>query len=122
MSTSLPGEASAARRGADVTTFSIILALSFSHFLNDTIQSLVPAIYPMLKGSYGLSFAQIGLITLTMQVTSSVMQPAGGYFADNRPQPYSLPIGMGATLIGLLLLAHASSYLTLILAAMLVGS
>ena len=78
MSTSLPGEASVARRGADVTTFSIILALSFSHFLNDMIQSLVPALYPMLKGSYGLSFAQIGLITLTMQATSSLLQPAVG--------------------------------------------
>ena len=76
MSTSVSGDGRAARRGADVTTFSIILALSFSHFLNDTMQSLVPAIYPMLKGSYGLSFAQVGLITLTMQTTSSLLQPA----------------------------------------------
>ena len=75
-------------RAAEATAFSIILALSFSHFLNDTIQSLVPAIYPMLKGSYGLSFMQIGVITLTMQVTSSIMQPAVGYLADNRPHPY----------------------------------
>ncbi len=89
MSTSVSGEARAAPRGADVTTFSIIMALSFSHFLNDMMQSLVPAIYPMLKGSYGLSFAQIGLITLTMQVASSVLQPAIGLFADHRPQPYS---------------------------------
>ncbi len=110
------------RRAADATAFSIILALSFSHFLNDTIQSLVPAIYPMLKTSYGLSFAQIGLITLTMQVTSSLLQPAVGFVADHKPHPYSLPVGMGATLIGLLLLASASSYLLLILAAMLVGS
>lgn len=113
---------SIARRAAEATIFSIILAVSFSHFLNDTIQSLVPAIYPMLKGSYGLSFMQVGVITLTMQVTSSIMQPAVGYFADNRPHPYSLPIGMAATLIGLLLLAHAGSYRLLILAAMLVGS
>ncbi|HTV88363.1 MAG TPA: MFS transporter [Stellaceae bacterium] len=111
-----------ARRAAEATIFSILLALSFSHFLNDTIQSLVPAIYPMLKGSYGLSFAQVGLITLTMQVTSSVMQPVVGYFADSKPQPYSLPVGMAATLIGLLLLAHAGSFHMLILAAMLVGS
>jgi FSR family fosmidomycin resistance protein-like MFS transporter len=110
------------RRAAEATAFSIILALSFSHFLNDTIQSLVPAIYPMLKGSYGLSFMQIGVITLTMQVTSSVMQPAVGYLADNHPHPYSLPIGMGATLCGLLLLAHADTYPLLIAAAMLVGS
>jgi MFS transporter, FSR family, fosmidomycin resistance protein len=113
---------STARHAAEATILSILLALSFSHFLNDTIQSLVPAIYPMLKGSYGLSFAQVGLITLTMQVTSSVMQPVVGYFADSKPQPYSLPIGMGATLIGLLLLAHAGSFHALILAAMLVGS
>src|SRR5712691_10795937 len=121
MSTSFSGDASATRRGADVTTFSIILALSFSHFLNDMIQSLVPALYPMLKGSYGLSFAQIGLITLTMQVASSVLQPAIGLFADHRPQPYSLAVGMGITLVGLLLLAGAGSY-PLLLAATMVGA
>src|ERR1700730_3117957 len=110
MSTSRLEDGSAPRRGADVTTFSIILALSFSHFLNDMIQSLVPALYPMLKGSYGLSFAQIGLITLTMQVTSSLLQPAVGFIADHRPQPYSLAVGMGVTLVGLLLLAYADSY------------
>jgi FSR family fosmidomycin resistance protein-like MFS transporter len=122
MGTSVSGEQRAAPRGADVTTFSIILALSFSHFLNDTMQSLVPAIYPMLKGSYGLSFAQIGLITLTMQTVSSLLQPAVGLFADRRPQPYSLAVGMGATLIGLLLLANAGSYLVLLLAATTVGA
>lgn len=122
MSSSVSDQPVTAGQAAEATAFSIILALSFSHFLNDTIQSLVPAIYPMLKGSYGLSFMQVGVITLTMQVTSSIMQPAVGYFADNRPHPYSLPIGMAATLIGLLLLAHAGSYLLLILAAMLVGS
>jgi MFS transporter, FSR family, fosmidomycin resistance protein len=122
MSSGVTIEQRTASRAAEATAFSIILALSFSHFLNDMIQSLVPAIYPMLKGSYGLSFMQVGVITLTMQVTSSIMQPAVGYFADNRPHPYSLPIGMAATLIGLLLLAHAGSYLLLILAAMLVGS
>jgi MFS transporter, FSR family, fosmidomycin resistance protein len=122
MSTSLSGEASATRRGADVTTFSIILALSFSHLLNDMMQSLVPALYPMLKGSYGLSFAQIGLITLTMQVASSVLQPAIGFFADQRPQPYSLAVGMGITLVGLLLLAGAGSYPLLLVAATLVGA
>jgi FSR family fosmidomycin resistance protein-like MFS transporter len=122
MSTSLSQEASATRRGADVTTFSIILALSFSHFLNDMMQSLVPALYPMLKGSYGLSFAQVGLITLTMQTTSSMLQPAVGLFADHRPQPYSLAVGMGVTLVGLLLLASAGSYLVLLFAATLVGA
>jgi FSR family fosmidomycin resistance protein-like MFS transporter len=86
------------------------------------MQSLVPALYPMLKGSYGLSFAQIGLITLTMQAVSSLLQPAVGLFADRRPQPYSLAVGMGATLIGLLLLANAGSYLVLLLAATTVGA
>ena len=100
----------------------MILALSFSHFLNDMMQSLVPALYPMLKGAYGLSFAQIGLITLIMQLTSSLLQPAVGLISDHRPQPYSLAVGMGATLFGLLLLASASSYPMLIVAAALVGS
>jgi len=122
MSTSVSGDGRAAPRGADVTTFSIILALSFSHFLNDTMQSLVPAIYPMLKGSYGLSFAQVGLITLTMQTTSSLLQPVVGLVADHRPQPYSLAVGMGVTLIGLLLLAGAGSYLVLLFAASMVGA
>jgi FSR family fosmidomycin resistance protein-like MFS transporter len=121
MSTSV-SERSAPRRAAEATAFSVILALSFSHFLNDMMQSLVPALYPMLKGSYGLSFAQIGVITLTMQAVSSILQPAVGLFADHRPQPYSLAIGMGSTFVGLLLLAHAGSYPLLLLAAMLVGA
>src|SRR5215471_5183189 len=102
------------RRVVEGTAFSVITALSFSHFLNDMMQSLVPALYPMLKGAYGLSFAQIGLITLIMQLTSSLLQPAVGYISDHRPQPYSLAAGMGATLIGLLLLASAHSYSMLI--------
>jgi MFS transporter, FSR family, fosmidomycin resistance protein len=122
MSTSISEERSIAHRAAQATAFPIILALSFSHFLNDTMQSLVPALYPMLKGSYGLSFAQIGLITLTMQTTSSLLQPAVGLFADHRPQPYSLAVGMGVTLVGLLLLASAESYLGLVLAATMVGA
>jgi FSR family fosmidomycin resistance protein-like MFS transporter len=126
MSTSLSAGSSerrgtATRHTAEGAAFSIILALSFSHFLNDTMQSLVPALYPMLKGAYGLSFAQIGLITLVTQVTSSLLQPAVGLFADHRPQPYSLAIGMSATLVGLLLLASAGSYSMLVLAAALVG-
>src|SRR5258707_8454019 len=94
MSASLPQEASLTRRGADVTTFSIILALGFSHFLNDMIQSLVPALYPMLKESYGLSFAQIGIITLTMQAVSALLQPAIRFLADCPPQPPSLAAGL----------------------------
>src|SRR5215831_19225434 len=110
------------RQVVEGAAFSVIMALSFSHFLNDMMQSLVPALYPMLKGAYGLSFAQIGLITLIMQLTSSLLQPAVGFLSDHRPQPYSLAIGMGATLVGLLLLASAGSFPVLILAAALVGS
>jgi FSR family fosmidomycin resistance protein-like MFS transporter len=101
--------------------FPIIMALSFSHLLNDMMQSLVPALYPMLKGSYGLSFAQIGVIALTMQATSSLLQPAIGLSTDRRPQPYSLAIGMAVTLVGLLLLAHTADYQSLLLAAAMVG-
>src|ERR1700730_9048662 len=114
MSTSLTAESSerrgtARRHAAEGATFSIILALSFSHFLNDTMQSLVPALYPMLKESYGLSFVQIGLTTLPMQVPSSFLQPMVVMFADYRPQPYSLAVGMAATFVGLLFLASAES-------------
>ena len=122
MNATLSETDSGARRAAERATFSIVLALGFSHFLNDTIQSLVPSLYPMLKDSYGLSFAQIGLITLTMQATSSLLQPAVGLFADRRPQPYSLAVGMGVTLVGLLLLASADGYLPLLLAATMVGA
>jgi MFS transporter, FSR family, fosmidomycin resistance protein len=122
VTTSLPAPRRDSRPIAEGATFSIILALSFSHFLNDTMQSLVPALYPMLKESYGLSFAQIGLITLTMQVTSSFLQPMVGLAADHRPQPYSLAIGMGVTFVGLLLLASADSFLVLLPAAALVGT
>jgi len=106
----------------EATTYSIILALSFSHFLNDMIQSLVPSLYPMLKDAYGLSFTEIGLITLTMQLTSSFLQPLVGSISDRRPKPYALPVGMGVTLTGLLLLAHANSFHFLMLAAAMVGA
>src|SRR6266849_1496548 len=110
------------QRVAEGAAFSIVLALGFSHFLNDTIQSLVPALYPMIKENYGLSFAQIGIITLTQQIISSIMQPCVGLVADHRPQPYSLAVGMCATLVGLLLLAGADSYGILLLAAALIGA
>src|SRR5437868_10487680 len=127
ISTSVPAQAGKAhtiqsRRTAQGAVFSVIMALSFSHFLNDMMQSLVPALYPMWKSAYGLSFAQIGLISLVTQLTSSLLQPAVGLFSDHRPQPYSLAVGMGATLIGLLLLASAGSYSVLVLAAALVGT
>jgi len=100
----------------------VLGAISFSHFLNDTIQSLIIAIYPLLKGAFQLSFAQIGLITLTYQLTASMLQPMVGLYTDRHPKPYSLAFGMGCTLVGLLVLGTASNYSTILLAAALVGT
>jgi FSR family fosmidomycin resistance protein-like MFS transporter len=99
----------------------ILFALSFSHLLNDSIQALIPALYPLLKQSYGLSFTQIGLITLTFQMAGSVFQPVVGYYTDRNPKPYSLVAGMGLTLCGLILLAIAPGYHVVLLAAGTVG-
>ncbi|WP_442965369.1 MFS transporter [Pseudomonas sp. CGJS7] len=96
--------------------------LSVCHLLNDMIQSLLPAIYPLLKQSFHLDFGQIGLITLTFQVTASLLQPLVGIYTDKRPMPWSLAIGMGFTLTGLLLLSQATTFAMLLLAAALVGS
>jgi FSR family fosmidomycin resistance protein-like MFS transporter len=104
------------------TRFRVLGAISFSHFLNDMIQSLILAIYPLLKNDFKLSFAQIGLITLTYQLTASLLQPLIGMYTDRSPQPRALSIGMGFTLIGLLLLSAAPNYATVILAAALVGT
>jgi FSR family fosmidomycin resistance protein-like MFS transporter len=104
-----------------VTNFSVILSLSFCHLLNDTMQSLVPALYPILKASYGLSFAQVGLITLAFQFTASMLQPVVGMYTDRRPQPYSLTVGISITLLGLILMSRATSYPVILLAAMLIG-
>ncbi|TXL75446.1 MFS transporter [Vineibacter terrae] len=106
---------------ATSTTFAIILSLSFCHLLNDMMQSLVPALYPILKDSHGLSFGQIGFITLAFQCTASMLQPVVGLYTDKRPQPYSLMIGMGFTLVGLLLMSQAHSYPMILLAAALIG-
>ena len=103
------------------TVFSILAAISVSHLLNDMIQSLLPAIYPILKTSFHLDFTKIGLITLTYQLTASLLQPLIGHFTDIRPKPYSLPFGMGITLLGLTLLSQASNYPTILAAAALVG-
>ncbi len=99
----------------------ILVAISFSHLLNDTIQSLIPAIYPLLKTSFHLSFVQVGLITLAFQMTASILQPFVGLFTDRRPQPFSLACGMGLTLCGLALLSRAWSFGVVIAAAALVG-
>lgn len=110
-----------ARETAEKTVFSILLALSFSHLLNDTIQSLIPAIYPVVKDSLNINFTQIGLITLTFQMTASILQPLVGLFTDKYPQPYSLAIGMGFTLTGLICLSLAHSFYIVLISVGLVG-
>lgn len=105
----------------DNTVYAIILAVSFCHFLNDVMQSLLAALYPMIKDGYGLDFWQIGLLTLTFQGTASLLQPVIGIYTDKRPMPYSLPVGMASTLIGLVLLAHAGNYGLLLVGAALIG-
>jgi FSR family fosmidomycin resistance protein-like MFS transporter len=107
---------------AEKTGFRILGAISFAHFLNDMIQSLILSIYPLLKGNFHLSFTQIGLITLTYQITASILQPVVGLYTDKHPKPYSLALGMGFTLIGLLLLSVAPTYGILLVAAALVGT
>jgi FSR family fosmidomycin resistance protein-like MFS transporter len=111
----------AGRQAAETTTFVILVALSFSHLLNDMMQSLLPAIYPLLKTEFALSFGQIGLITFTFQFTASLLQPVVGLYTDKRPMPFSLAVGMGFTLVGLLLLGSAGSFAILLVAAGLVG-
>jgi FSR family fosmidomycin resistance protein-like MFS transporter len=109
------------RDAAETTVMSVLLAISFSHLLNDTIQSLIPAIYPVVKQSFQLSFTQIGLITLTFQMTASLLQPLVGHFADRRPLPYALAAGMCFTLGGLVLLSTAGSFHLLLASVALVG-
>jgi FSR family fosmidomycin resistance protein-like MFS transporter len=99
----------------------VLVAVSVGHLLNDLIQSLLPAVYPLLKIEFGLDFMHIGLITLTNQMTASLLQPAVGHFTDRNPKPYSLALGMMSTLLGLLLLSWAPSYLLLVPAAALIG-
>jgi FSR family fosmidomycin resistance protein-like MFS transporter len=119
--TAPPAPASPRRPPRDSTAFTVLAAISFSHLLNDTIQSLIPAIYPILKASFALSFSQVGLLTLTLMLTASLLQPLVGLYTDRRPSPYSLVAGMGFTLVGLLLLSVAGSYGWLLVAAGLVG-
>ena len=104
------------------TAFNILAAISVCHLLNDMLSSLLPSIYPLLKDSFHLNFAQVGLITLTYQTTASLLQPLVGFYTDRKPMPYSLPIGMGLTLIGLLFLSIAGNFITILMAAALVGT
>jgi FSR family fosmidomycin resistance protein-like MFS transporter len=103
------------------TVFKILLSISFCHLLNDTVQSLIPAIYPILRVSFHLNLGQIGWIAFTSQATASLLQPLVGMYTDRRPQPYSLAIGMGITLLGLLAFSMAPSFGTILVAAALVG-
>ena len=100
---------------------SVLVALSVTHLLNDMIQSLIPAIYPIIKAAYQLDYSQIGLITLAFQISASLLQPAVGFYTDKHPMPYSMIVGMGCSLVGLIGLAYASSYGLLLIAAACVG-
>lgn len=103
------------------TVYSMLVICGISHFLNDMIQSIIPSIYPILKANFDFSFAQIGLITLVFQMTSSILQPFTGLYADRHPRPYALSVGMCFTLTGLLLLAFANHYLAILIAVSIVG-
>jgi MFS transporter, FSR family, fosmidomycin resistance protein len=113
--------AAARAQAATKAVFPILLSISFCHLLNDTVQSLIPAIYPLLKTSFHLNYGQVGRIALTLQLTASLLQPVVGLYTDRRPQPYSLAVGMGITMVGLLAFAMAPTYLTILAAAAFVG-
>ena len=113
--------AATARSQAETTAFLVIAAVSLCHLINDVMQSLLAAIYPMLKRDYGLDFWQVGLLTMTFQGTASLLQPMIGLYTDKKPMPYSLPVGMGSTFLGLMVLAFASDYLLLVCGAALIG-
>jgi FSR family fosmidomycin resistance protein-like MFS transporter len=103
------------------TVFPILLTISFSHMLNDTIQSLIPSIYPLVKDNYKLSFSQVGLITFTFQLAASLLQPFVGFYTDKRPQPFSLALGMTFTLMGLVVISYAANFAVLLCAVALIG-
>jgi FSR family fosmidomycin resistance protein-like MFS transporter len=106
---------------AEKTVYSILFTISLSHLLNDMLQSVIPSIYPLIKTNYNLSFSDIGLITLTFQLSASLLQPLVGIYTDKKPKPYSLSIGMGFTLLGLICLAHASGFYWILLSVSLIG-
>src|SRR6202790_1220300 len=115
----LPAEVAA--DAGSKTVFKVLLAISFCHLLNDTVQSLLPAIYPLLRNTFHLDFGQVGLISFTSTFTASLLQPLVGLYRDRHHKPHFLAIGMGITLVGLLTLSLAPSYATVLLAAALVG-
>src|SRR5215469_7325028 len=108
-------------KAVESTAFRVLAAISFCHLLNDLMQSVIPALYPIFKSSYHLDFGQVGLITFTIQLTASLLQPVVGIYTDKRPTPYSLAIGMGFTLFGLILLSSAPTYGMVLLSVALVG-
>ena len=110
-----------ARPSARAAVVPVLVALSICHLMNDLMQSMIPAMYPMLKDHFQLDFGQIGMITLAFQFTASLLQPAIGHFTDKKAQPFSLAIGMGFTFLGLLLLSVAQRYSVILVAASLVG-
>ena len=113
--------AAAGARIAGTAVLPILLAVSAGHFLNDTMQSALLSIYPLIKGPLALDFVQIGIITLAFQLTASILQPMIGLYSDKHPQPFSLPVGMASTFVGMLLLAVAGGFVTMLLAAALIG-
>jgi len=113
--------APSAARVAEQTALSVLMAISFSHLLNDTIQALIPSLYPLFKQNMSLSYSQLGLITLTFQCTASLLQPLVGRYTDRQPMPYSLAVGMGMTLLGLLLLSVSHTFPLVVLSAGMVG-
>ncbi|MBV7533465.1 MFS transporter [Chitinophaga sp. sic0106] len=123
MSTSLAEqqEPAVVEKVAQQTVFSILIALSFTHLLNDTMQSLIPAIYPLVKDSLKLTYSQVGLITLTFQMSASILQPLVGIYTDKKPQPYSLAIGMSFTLVGLVSLAFSHTFAMVLVSVALTG-
>lgn len=120
-STLTPEEKQSAQKVAEGTVFSVLIALSITHLLNDTLQSLIPAIYPVVKESLHLDFSQVGLITLTFQMSASLLQPVVGFITDKKPQPFSLAIGMSFTLFGLISLSMAHSFPMVLVSVALVG-
>ena len=114
-------EAVIARTKATATAFPVLGAVSFCHMLNDMMQALLPAVYPILRGGFDLSFAQVGLLTLVYQMTASILQPLIGFYTDKRPQPYSLPFAMVSSLLGLVTLAFAPNYSMLMFGASMLG-
>lgn len=125
MQKSAPGSVGASSHlgaAAATSTFGFVLALTFAHLLNDVMQSLIPAIYPIIKSKYDLNFGQIGLITLAFQMTASMLQPLVGIYTDKRPSPYSTIVGMGCTLLGLLILSRADTFATLLIGSAIVGT